>query len=277
MRIALGCEISTVIDTLPETVSVGAESFFADGIYFCGARRHRGSITVARSELGRGTFLGNHAVVPQGQEWPDGLFVGVSTPADPVCLADAAPHFNRVVMAFLITPTVTFAAGAVMCFAIVILKWVLLGRARAGQHAFWSCWCGRWEFLFMAGGFWARGLLAVLEGTLLLNAFLRLTGVRIGRRVVLGAGFSQVVDPDMLIFDDDATVVCHFQAHSFEDRILKLDEIRIGAGASAGENAVIFYGAQLSQNARLAPHSVVMKRDQLDANTCYSGNPSRPG
>ena len=129
----------------------------------------------------------------------------------------------------------------------------------------------------MAWGFWGRGLLQGLEGTLLLNAFLRLTGVRIGRRVVLGAGFSQVVDPDMLIFEDDATVACHFQAHSFEDRILKLDEIRIGKGASAGENAVVFYGVHFSQNARLAPHSVVMKRDQLDANMQYSGNPSRPG
>lgn len=340
MRIARGSEVSTIIDTLPETVSIGAESFFADGIYFCGARRHRGMITVAPSSLGRGTFLGNHAVVPQGQEWPDGLFLGVSTPADPMRartdtawfghpaielprreviasdrrlthdpnwaryltrlfwevlrfalpalpivvgyewyaqLAAAAPNFSRGMTAFVITPVVTFAAGALMCLAIVILKWVLLGRARPGQHAFWSCWCGRWDFLFMAWGFWGRGLLQGLEGTLLLNAFLRLTGVRIGRRVVLGPGFSQVVDPDMLIFEDDATVACHFQAHSFEDRILKLDEIRIGKGASAGENAVIFYGAHLSENARLAPHSVVMKRDQLNANTRYGGNPCRPG
>src|SRR5688500_11685257 len=59
MRVGRGCEISTIIDVVPETVAVGAESFFADGVYLCGPRRHRGTITVADTTLGRGTFLGN--------------------------------------------------------------------------------------------------------------------------------------------------------------------------------------------------------------------------
>ena len=66
MRIGRGCEISTIIDVVPETVTMGDESFFADGIYFCGPWRHRGTVTVAESTLGRNTFLGNHAVVPSG-------------------------------------------------------------------------------------------------------------------------------------------------------------------------------------------------------------------
>ena len=37
----------------------------------------------------------------------------------------------------------------------------------------------------------------MLEGTLLLSCYLRAMGMKIGRRVVLGTGFSQVVDPDM--------------------------------------------------------------------------------
>ena len=55
----------------------------------------------------------------------------------------------------------------------------------------------------------ARGFLAELEGTLLLNAVLRGFGMRIGKRVLLGGGFAQVVDPDMLTFEDDSTVVWH--------------------------------------------------------------------
>ena len=339
MRLGSGCEISTIIDVVPETVAIGDESFFADGIYFCSPWRHRGTVTIADSTLGRNTFLGNHAVIPIGRKWPDGLFVGVSTVVDPhraepgsawfghppmelphreVVAADrrlthepgliryatrvfwellrsglpalpiivtwawywlmeaADDRLGLAAMLLGIGPLLTLAAGASMCMAVIVLKWLLLGRVRPGQHAFWSCWCGRWDFLFVAWGYWARRTLALLQGTLLLNAFLRLTGMRIGHRVVLGRGFAQVVDPDMLTFEDDATVVCHFQAHSFEDRILKIDRIRVGRGATAGDNAVIFYGVEVGDRAWVAPHSVVMKRDILEPDGCYAGCPTRP-
>lgn len=338
MRVGRGCEISTIIDVLPETIRIGRESFFADGIYLCAPWRHRGTITVARSTLGRGTFLGNHAVIPGGHRWPDGLFVGVSTVADagqarpgtswfghppmqlprrqivaadrslthdpgavrfatrlfwesmrfflptvPILIGTAwfvlmnlaGTRVSTAALLLIVAPLLTAGAGLLACGTIVALKWVLLGRMKPGQHAFWSCWCSRWDFLFMAWGFWARGALAALEGTLWLNAFLRLMGVRIGRRVVLGPGFSQVVDPDMLHFGDGATVTCHFQAHSFEDRILKLDHIHIEPGASVGDQGVVFYGARIGPGAVVDPHSVVMKRDVLAEGARYRGAPTR--
>jgi non-ribosomal peptide synthetase-like protein len=338
MRIGRRCEISTIIDVVPETVVIGDESFFADGIYFCGPWRHRGTVTIAESILGSGTFLGNHAVVPAGHRWPAGFFVGVSTVADPrtarpgsawfgqpamelprrevatadrrlthepgllrcvtrmfwellrfplpvlpilvafawyACLAAAAVKTSLPVLLLVVAPLVTFAAQASLCLAVVALKWILLGRVRPGQHPLWSCWCSRWDFLYVAWGFWARRALAALEGTLLLNSFLRLIGVRIGRHVILGDGFSQVVDPDMLTFEDGATVVCHFQAHSFEDRILKIDRLRVGRGATVGSNAVVFYGADIGNRAWVGPHAVVMKRDVLEAEGHYIGCPTR--
>ena len=147
---------------------------------------------------------------------------------------------------------------------------------RPGQHAFWSCWCGRWDFLFVAWTFWAAPWLALLEGTLVLNAFLRLTGARLGRRVILGPSFTQLVDPDMLVVADDATLACHLQAHSFEDRILKLDYVRVGRGATVGHNSVLFFGTLIGEDAVVEPHSVVMKRDVLAAGGRYEGCPTRP-
>ena len=163
-----------------------------------------------------------------------------------------------------------------MCLAVVALKWGLLGRARPAQHPLWSCWCSRWDFLYVAWGVWARGTLAHLQGTLLLNAVLRLFGMRIGRRVALGPGFAQVVDPDMLEFGDDATIACHFQAHSFEDRVLKIDRVRVGAGATVGDNAVIFYRVEVGAGSRVLPHSVVMKGDTLPSESRFAGAPAVP-
>jgi non-ribosomal peptide synthetase-like protein len=339
MQIGRRCEISTIIDVIPETIAIGDESFFADGIYFCGPWRHRGTITVAATSLGRDTFLGNHAVVPNGNRWPAGLFVGVSTVADPdraqpdsawfghppmqlprrqvvtadrhltyepgpvryatrvfwellrftlpalpilvACawywlMAAAAEQTGGFVLVLGIAPLASLGAGLALCLAVVVLKWGLLGRVRPGQHAFWSCWCGRWDLLYVAWSYWARRTLAPLEGTLLLNWFLRLTGMRIGRHVVLDFGMSQVVDPDMLTFEDEATVACHFQAHSFEDRILKIGRIRIGRRATVGDNAVVFYGADVGPCAQVEPHSVVMKHDVLEAHGRYVGCPTRP-
>lgn len=77
----------------------------------------------------------------------------------------------------------------------------------------------------------------------MLAVYLRRMGMRIGRRVVLGEGFSQVVDPDMIEIGDGATVNAMFQAHTFEDRVLKIGRVRVGAGATLGEATVPLYGA----------------------------------
>src|SRR5581483_2108955 len=72
MRIGRGCEISTIIDVVPEHIEIGAETFFADGIYLGGPRVHRGTVTLNETRLGKNTFLGNHAVIPAGQQLPGG-------------------------------------------------------------------------------------------------------------------------------------------------------------------------------------------------------------
>ena len=167
----------------------------------------------------------------------------------------------------------TLATGALAVAFLLLLKWSLLGRVQPGKHPLWSCWCSRWDFLYVAWGMIARGFLAELEGTLLLNAVLRGFGMRIGKRVLLGGGFAQVVDPDMLTFEDDSTVVGNFQAHTFEDRVLKIDRVRIRKGATVGHHAVLFYGADIGAGAQVAPHGVVLKGERLAAGVRWAGVP----
>ncbi|MDP1662350.1 MAG: AMP-binding protein [Phycisphaerales bacterium] len=336
MNIGRGCEISTITDVVPESLRIGEESFFADGIYLGGPRVHRGTVTVGQTSLGRGTFLGNHVVIPAGAELPDDFFVGVSTVADggggrfapgtswfghppmelprrdvvsvdrrlthspgalrfctrlfwealrfaipvlPIILGALWIWGATVVDAswpvtvLLLVPASTLAVAAVSCAAVIALKWLLLGRARAGQHPLWSCWCSRWDFLYVAWQFYATPVLATLEGTLWLNAYLRAMGVRIGRRVVLGPGLGHVADPDMIVIEDGATVNANYQAHSFEDRVLKLAPVFVRKGATVGESAVLFYGAEVGAGATVSPNSVVMKHERLQPGRAYSGCP----
>ena len=176
-------------------------------------------------------------------------------------------------LVLVVAPAITLAALGIQCLAVVALKWLLLGRTRAGQHPLWSCWCSRWDFLYVAWQFYALRPLAALEGTLFLAAYLRAMGVRIGRRVVLGPGLAQVADPDMIIIEDDATVNANYQAHSFEDRVLKTAPVVVRRGATVGESAVVFYGADIGENAWVTPNSVVMKNERLGPGLSYSGCP----
>jgi non-ribosomal peptide synthetase-like protein len=338
MQVGRGCEISTIIDVVPELIRVRSGTFFADGIYLGGPRIQRGTVTLANVHLESNTFLGNHAVVAGGQRLPEDVLIGICTVADHRVLRPGSSWFghppfelprreivdvdrtlthdpslirrvNRLfwellrfalpiipmlsimawtfgisfaaaVMpftAFLMgaVPAISLACAGLLCLFVLALKWALLGRVRPGIHPLWSCWCSRWDFLYVAWRFIASPLLVSLEGTLLLPIYLRRMGMKIGKRVVLGNGFAQVVDPDMIEIGDGATVNAMFQAHTFEDRVLKSGYIRIGKYSTLADGTVPLYGADVGPHASVAPHSVIMKHEHLQPGLSYEGAPTR--
>ena len=141
---------------------------------------------------------------------------------------------------------------------------------------FWSCWCSRWDFLFEVWSAYARPVIEAFDGTPFVAWWLRAMGARVGRRVVFGTSLAQVVDPDMIEIEDDATVSCHLQLHSFEDRVLKLGPLHVGAGSTVSAGALVLYGARIEAGAHVAEQSVVMKHEHLLRDQAYEGAPTRP-
>lgn len=338
MKLGKDCEISTIIDVVPELVEIGEGTFFADGIYLGGAWVKQGRATLGQVTLGRNTFLGNHAVIPPGVTLPSDILIGIATVADPALIAqgqsrfghpsfdlprreivevdrslthDPSPirYWNRVfweasrfllpILPLLLTaqwyawlvredhavseieydlviiPSATLFPLAALCVAVLALKWLLIGRVKPGQHALWSCWCSRWDFVYVAWARYATRFLRRLEGTFVLPHYLRAMGLKLGKRVVLGPQFAQVVDPDMIEIGDGATVTAMFQAHTFEDRVLKVDKVRIGARATVSPGVVPLYGARVGEGAHVGAHSVIMKQEHLLPGVSYQGVPTR--
>lgn len=339
MRVGRKCEVSTIMEVIPELVEIGDECFFADGIYLGRPWLHRGTLTAARTVFSTHTFLGNHVVVPAGAELPEEILVGISTLADAgqirpgsswfghpafelprreVVEADRSltfdpswvryvnrlfweylrlvvpvipallgilwlkeiPHWRAAQTAAtfyaLTLPAASLALGGLLVALVFASKWLLLGRVREGQHPLWSCWCCRWDFLYVIWANYIRGSLTSFDGTPFMAWWLRAMGSRIGRRVVLGTSFAQVVDPDMLEIGDDATVSCLLQLHSFEDRVLKIAPSRVGERSTVGSGAVLLYGATIGEGARVEDGSVVMKREALLPHQYHVGAPTRP-
>ena len=337
MDIGEKCEISTIIDVVPELVTIGPETFFADGIYLGCAHVQQGTVTLAHTHLGRNTFLGNHAVVPPGERLPDDILFGISTIAEGAKIRSGGARFgvpsfdlprrevvsmdrslthdpspirywNRVFWellrftlpilpllltanwyavlaneeqasplryAFVVLPLAMLTPVLVLCLGVTALKWLLIGRVKPGQHALWSCWCSRWDFVYVAWAKWANPILQRLEGSWLTAWYLRAMGLTIGKGVLLGSEFAQVVDPDMITIEDGATATPMFQAHTFEDRVLKVDKVHIGKNATVSRGSVPLYGAVVGAGAHVGPHSVIMKQEHMLPGLAYQGVPTR--
>ena len=173
-------------------------------------------------------------------------------------------------------PLITLGTALLPIVAALATKWLLLGRVRPGTHPLWSSWASRWDFFCVVWNVYVRELAAELRWTTLLAVLLRAAGARIGRGVVLDGRLAEdLPDPDMITIEDGATVEGMFQAHTFEDRVLKNGPVVIRAGASVSHNAVLLYGADVGANARVAPHSVVMKHERLLPGIDYEGYPIR--
>ncbi|MBI3145869.1 MAG: amino acid adenylation domain-containing protein [Pseudogulbenkiania sp.] len=177
--------------------------------------------------------------------------------------------------ALLLLPLVYMACCVAVIGMVALVKWCIMGRFRPFVHPLWSHFVWRLELVNALYEFLATPLaLAALRGTPLLPWYLRLLGVRIGRRVYLSTtGFLEfdLVDiGDRVALNDD----CVMQTHLFEDRMLKASTLQVGAGAEVGAYSVVLYDTVMEEGARLDALSLLMKGETLPAGTAWGGVPA---
>jgi non-ribosomal peptide synthetase-like protein len=188
------------------------------------------------------------------------------------CLAAALPT----ILLALVIPAVYLSSALLLYLNVVVLKWLVVGRYRPRVAPMWSHFVWRSEFitaLYESAA--VPGLLGALTGTPFLAPLLRLFGVRIGRRVFMETTY--LTEFDLVRVDDDATIgaTTSLQTHLFEDRVMKMSTVRIGAGCAVGPRAVVLYDSQLEAGAKLDALSLVMKGECLLAKTEWRGIPAR--
>lgn len=95
MKVGKGCEISAILDTIPELIEIGPASFLADGIYLGGPRMHRGTVTLGCVVIGKNGYFGNNVLIAGGQTIPDDVLLGVNTVADDTKLRSGTSWFGH--------------------------------------------------------------------------------------------------------------------------------------------------------------------------------------
>ncbi len=341
-KVGANAEISTVMGVTPELLTLGDDSFVADGVMLGDERAEGGTISVRPVVLGARSFLGNGACVPEGTRIPPDVLIGVQTlaPANewlasgqtwmgspPAALparetvGGFPEHLTfrpsawrrlgrgyieglRIVlpMAFVIScgyvsvmeampaadagewgefALTLGACGCVYGVASFLLvwgaKWLLIGRYRPCSAPMWTLFVWVSEAVTnLYESLAVPNFLGFLQGTPWLPVALRMMGCRIGREVYLDT--TDVTEFDCVAIGDGAVLNgwCGPQTHLFEDRIMKIGRVRIGADAQVGPRCTVLYDAEVGDGARLGPLTLVAKGERIPADTAWTGSPAQP-
>jgi non-ribosomal peptide synthetase-like protein len=165
------------------------------------------------------------------------------------------------------------AAGAF----VLALKWLVVGRYKPTNKPLWSLFVWKTELVTSTYENLAVPLLLEpLRGTPWLNIYLRLMGCKIGKRVFTDT--TDITEHDLVDVGDDAALNedAGLQTHLFEDRIMKVSGLKIGARTTVGSLAIVLYDAVIEDDAQLGDLSVLMKGETLQSGTSWEGSPARP-
>ncbi|WP_243696833.1 Pls/PosA family non-ribosomal peptide synthetase [Labedella endophytica] len=172
---------------------------------------------------------------------------------------------------------VLILVGAVAAGLTSLAKWTLIGRIRAGEHPLWSSFIWRSELAdtfteMVAAPWFANGA----AGTPALVVWLRSLGARIGRGVWCESYW--LPEADLVSLGDGSTVNrgCVVQTHLFHDRIMSMDHVTLGAGATLGPHSVALPAARVGDHATIGPSSLVMRGETVPDGGRWSGNPIGP-
>jgi non-ribosomal peptide synthetase-like protein len=193
-------------------------------------------------------------------------------------LAHDGYHKIGAVYTLLMLPlfyVVLFAAPALLFTA--LLKWLLVGQYKPAEWPLWSLnvWLSEavtstWETL-------CEPLLAAqLVGTPYINMCFRLMGVTIGSRVTMLS--SDITEYDCVTIGDEANVnrACGAQTHLFEDRVMKVGNVKLGNRACVKPFSVCLPGSTIEDEGQLGSLSLLMKGEVLPRGTAWEGAPVVP-
>ena len=342
-RVGRHAEISTAEGMVPELLSLGDDSFIADGVMLGDEELSGGWMILQPTVIGSRSFIGNGAYVPDGAVVPDDVLIGVQTKTpdntrlksgqtwigSPAILLPARESLlgfpdsltfrpssarrlgrglfegMRIVLPLaviiatgylIIVEVMPLAAdngwGLKVAFALSVagclfglasfllvaaLKWLLLGRYRPHAAPMWTPFVWTSEAVTnLYESLAVPNLLDLLRGTPMLPWALRLLGVRIGKKVWLNT--TDFTEFDCVRIGDGAELNAWSgpQTHLFEDRVMKIGRVEIGARVTVGARSTILYDTQVGDDVRLGPLTLVAKGERLPAATAWEGSPAAP-
>ena len=108
----------------------------------------------------------------------------------------------------------------------------------------------------------------------LLAKMYRYMGCKIGRHCLIAG---TILEYDLIELGDYCIVEqgALIQPHTYEGRVLKMENIQIGNNTWIGTNSLILPGAKLQNNVLIEPNTLIMRNDTIKDKTSWQGNPAK--
>jgi non-ribosomal peptide synthetase-like protein len=181
-------------------------------------------------------------------------------------------HWSSVTLVF---PLIYAAASIGSAVLVVALKWLVVGRYQPGTIPLWSTFVWRTELITgLYESMVVSGCLNFLLGTPFAPILLRLLGMRIGTEAYIDT--TDFTEFDLISIGNNVTLNhnCTLQTHLFEDRVMKMERIRLDNDCQLGSVAVVLYDSILADDVEIHPLSLIMKGEQVPAATSWQGIPA---
>lgn len=158
---------------------------------------------------------------------------------------------------------------------VAVLKWLLIGKYKPRSAPMWTLFVWLSEAITsLYESIVVPTIVNYLRGTVYLPWVMRLMGAKIGKRVWLDS--TDMTEFDCVTLGDDVELNNHTgpQTHLFEDRIMKIGHVHIGNGVCVRSRSTILYDTKINDNVVLEPMTLVMKGEEIPANSTWSGSPA---
>ena len=114
------------------------------------------------------------------------------------------------------------ARALVMPFVGILLKWIIVGRFRAGRYRLWGSYYLRWWFVNQTLRFCGRGFFDLSDGWRC--RYYRLLGAKIGVNVRLSEKV-YLDEADLVCVGDDVTIDVPSSLHASDEAVNNLTDV----------------------------------------------------
>ncbi|MBS1622742.1 MAG: amino acid adenylation domain-containing protein [Bacteroidetes bacterium] len=154
----------------------------------------------------------------------------------------------------------------------VLIKWVVIGRFRAGDYPLWGTYYFRWWLVNTVQGL---AQMEFLNGTPLYPMYLRWMGVKVAPDAQIAA--AKIGAEDLLTIGRDVSISSQvlFNNAWVEGGLLKIREIKIGDHAYIGSSAVIAGDTVIEEWGELGDLSALPQGQRIRRGEVWHGSPAQ--
>jgi non-ribosomal peptide synthetase-like protein len=165
----------------------------------------------------------------------------------------------------------SFALWPSMLLFSIGLKWIVIGRYKAGRYPLWGWYYFRW---WLVNRFMVLSWSDMFVGSPLMSLYFRAMGATVGRNAVINTSLCSVFD--LVSIGDDTSIGAETQllGYRVEDGMLVLGSVNIGNNCFVGMHSTFGLNTAMSDYAKLDDMSALADGDRMRPGEERRGCPS---